>query len=111
MTSHPLEAYAESYEQMSRTGVTGIHPATIAVDIRQNMIPVTTPLVTAPNAMPEPLKQTIAALRCMNLKAPDHAASELERLHRANLELRRLAEERQRQVGRLELALSRATAT
>lgn len=38
---HPLEAYAESYDQMSRMGDGRIAAYSVATDIRQNMIPKT----------------------------------------------------------------------
>lgn len=41
---HPLEIYAESYDQMSRTGDKRVNAHDVAVDIRLNMIPVTMPL-------------------------------------------------------------------
>lgn len=40
--SHPLEAYAESYEQMARGASDGrVDCSSVAIDIRNNMMPVT----------------------------------------------------------------------
>lgn len=38
---HPLEIYAESYEQMARTSMGMVSYSTVATDIRQNMMKVT----------------------------------------------------------------------
>jgi len=38
---HPLIAYAESYEQMARVSSAKVDSLSVAIDIRQNMIPVT----------------------------------------------------------------------
>ncbi len=47
-TEHPLVAYAESYEQIARSGSSGkVSALAVATDIRQNMIPLTAAPVSA----------------------------------------------------------------
>jgi hypothetical protein len=52
--AHPLDLYAKSYEQMGRDGDGRVHCSSVAIDIRQNMIPVTRALAQAPEAAPQP---------------------------------------------------------
>ena len=50
-TEHPLVAYAESYEQIARSGSSGkVSALAVATDIRQNMIPLTAANVDLSNA-------------------------------------------------------------
>jgi len=46
--THPLEIYADSYAQMARMGDGKVDCRSVEIDIRQNMIPVTTALATKP---------------------------------------------------------------
>lgn len=59
---HPLEAYADSYAQMSRMGDGKVDCRSVEVDIRQNMIPATHPAEQAVTEMERAKREAIDAL-------------------------------------------------
>lgn len=97
---HPLEVYADSYAQMSRSGDGRVDCRSVEVDIRQNMIPVTIPaasLAALEAERDEALNETDDAERqwCARLRSAEMA------LAAANARVERLEREVQTLIYRL----------